>query len=394
MKTVKILSPDVVPIPLIGEHKQILHSEPQGIRAWKLAECISKEFDVTLFIPDVYFPKIEYVDFTKFNFKIKSFSLKAALWNWSKELDDNLKDADFVIVQSNSGIGLINCSVLPKTTNVILDGFISAFSDQSCKLSGSSRIYKEVYWNRFQSQHYDVVQRSNCMLYAINRQYYNYEGQFFSSKKLGWKAFQFSPLLKVPYGIDREDPCKFNKSKRLRIVWFGLVYPYHDIETIIANAHKFENMEIDFVNIVDSRNKTIFNDYFKRYIKDIRSNPIFKIKTFDGDKRNLYTNYDVGMVLAKDWLEEKYSVRCHALDMLSLGLPVLINKGNSLFKELDINQNAIYPISSETIVEDLNDIALLNANSITVSSKTRDYIQKNYSWDVVTAPLIDYIKRF
>ena len=286
MKKVSIISPDTVPISLLNEtpkfitvdSKQInvkdkfTNSLTSGKRAWKLAEEISKtaNFEVTLFIPDINFPPKEYIDFDKFNFKISSYNIKSATWDWSEELDRKLKNENFVIVQSTSGIGFLNCSVLPSEVNVIIDGYAPIFTELPCQLIGYSNIYKKITWDKFHSQYTDLIKRANCILYATDRQLHYYEGQLFSIGKLNWAAFQFSPLLKVPHGMDvsliQKPPVKTN---RLKLLWYSPFNSCSNPEILLESISNLENIDVDFVFIKHPRQDRSYNQYFPLFLINI-----------------------------------------------------------------------------------------------------------------------------
>lgn len=409
MKKVVVLSPSVSPLPLVNTAPEIIKdgnikinfkelfssiTEP-GVRAWKIAEILSadKELEVTLYIPNSNFPKNEYIDFSKIPFYIQPYNIKAATWNWSEELDKKLKDVDFVIVQTTAGVGFQNCTVLPGTVNVIVDGYNPIFAEMPCKLLSSSKIYRRIFWDKFMSQYVELLRRANCVLYANDRQYYYYEGQFFSIKKLDWKAFQFSPLLKVPFGINRiKETQKHQDRKEFSLLWSGSIHLWHEPEKILEQLELLPNVEIRFPCMPDIKYSKFHHNIFKKYFNTVDDRHNVTVSSGnDTLNSDLYSQYDSGILLARDWLEEKYSIRSTVLDMLSFGLPVLLNKGNPLFDELNYLTDSIYPISSNTIYNDL-----INYSTIKpcVSKESLLKLQEQLSWDVVIKPLLEYIKRF
>jgi len=408
---VSIISPDTVPLPLkdnppefITENgkefrlkDKYLRTTGLGKRAWGLAETLSKEsdFEVTLLIPDLNSPKGDLIDRSKLTFEIEQYNFKAAAWNWSEELDKKLLKADFVIVQSATGAGFKNCAVLPGNINVIVDGFVPIFAELPCTILGNSSISRKVFWESFRSQYLNLITRANCVLYATDRQYYYYEGQFFSIDKLNWKAFKFSPLLKVPLGVDIVDKVvKDTASTRLKLLWFGPIYPWYRPEKILEIAADLQSTDIDFIGVKHPRYGNIYNNFFKKFFE---SNPspynVTVTEEFCDDPVELYKHYDAGIVFARDWLEEKYSVRGRILDMISHGLPVIINENNSLFNELRYIQDSIYPTNAQTLKRDIQRYEG-NRSLLTVSDRSHKMLQKNLSWSSVASPLVEYIRRF
>ena len=415
MKNISIISPDTVPLQLTFNAPKIIYENSReysredrcsrstrlGLRAWKMAEELSsdEDFRVTLYIPDIYYPGDEYIVKDNISFIIKTYNIKVATWNWSEELDRKLKGEDFVIVQPSTGVGLLNCSVLPNKTNVILDGFVSMFAEMPCTLLGSSQIYKKIHWTRFADQYRQLIHRVNCILYANDNQFCYYEGQLLSLNKLDWGAYQFSPLLKVPYGLDRKETIieKPEKSKTFRILWYGQVYPWYYPEALIDILADIDNISIDFVNTIHPREKRSYYNYFSKFFEKVSD--ISNIQVHEkalGEKVDLYKEYDAGIVFARDWIEERYSVRSRALDMVSAGLPVLLNKGNPLFSELEMLgiKDSLYPITEKTLVFDIQSLNEDGEKKVKVSKKSFNTINNSFNWEETIAPLKDYIQKF
>ena len=406
-----IISPDTVPLPLkdnppefVTENGQeyllkdkCLRTTGLGKRAWGLANTLSKEndFEVTLLIPDLNCPKSDLIDKSNLTFGIEQYNFKAAAWGWSEELDNKLLKYDFVIVQSATGTGFKNCSVLPGSINVIMDGFVPIFAELPCSMLGKSSISRKIFWENFRQQYLNLITRTNCTLYATDRQYYYYEGQFFATDKLNWKAFKFSPLLKVPLAVDAvEKVHKENTSTRLKLLWFGPIYPWYRPEKLLEIAGDLKNTDIDFVGVKHPRYANTYNSFFKKFFESNASSyNITVTEEFCDDPAELYTHYDAGIILAWDWLEEKYSVRGRILDMISHGLPVIINENNSFFNELRYIQDSIYPTTAHTLKRDIQRYET-NKSLLTVSDRSHRLLQKNLSWSSVASPLIEYIRRF
>jgi len=406
-----MISPDTLPLPIKSSAPETIKEDGKeynlrdkcsrmtglGKRVWKIAEVLAKEdnFDVTVLVPDLNYPGKENIDEASLLFKVEPYNFKAASWNWSEELDRKLKVADYVIVQTATGVAFKNCSVLPSNVNVIADGFVPIFAELPCTMLGSSSISRKIRWGTFVDQYLGLLLRSNCVLYANDRQYYYYEGQFFAINKLDWKAFKFSPLLKVPLGVDIVDRVeKTNNSTKLKLLWYGPLYPWYKPERLLEVLPSLQNTSIDFVGVQHPRYKNIYKNFFKRFFESNSSTRNMNIvEDYCDEPSTLYKDYDAGIVLARDWLEEKYSIRGRILDMISHGLPVLFNKGNCLFNELGYISDSIYPITAHTIKKDISKFEA-NKSLLKVSDKSHKLLQQNLAWSVVTEPLIDYIRRF
>jgi len=414
MKKIAILSSDTVPLPLTENYPttikegnkefetkdKCLRATCTGKRSWRFAEHLSKHanFEVTVFVPDLNMPKKDFIDYSKIDFNIQSYYYKNANWNWSEELDDKLKKFDFVILQSTTGIGFRNCAVLPRTVNVILDGWIPYLAELPCTLLSYRRTYRKLNWTKtFLVQYQDLLRRANCVLYASDRQHYHYEGQFFMIQKLDWHAFKFSPLLKVPYGIDILPKIKTKvdpPSDKLSLLWYGPVYPWYYPELLIEQLKNLDNVQLDFVGIIHPRYRKIYYTYYKKFFDEIEKIKNMSIIEDYCDKPSeLFSKYDAGIVIARDWLEEKYAFRTRILEMLSNGLSVILNQRNTLYEELDFLRDMLFPVNPQNIKEDIVNLAN-DKTKLNITNENIEEMQKILSWENVIAPLIDYIERF
>ena len=413
MKKIAILSPDTVPLPLKENCPETITEDGKkfptkdkceritalGKRSWKFATHLSKidEFDVTLFVPNLNILPKEYINYDEVDFQIQPYNFKSANWEWSEELDRKLIKYDFVILQSTSGTGFQNCAVLPKNVNVILDGWVPFLAEMPCVLLTYNRMFRKLFWaKKMIPQYQDLIRRANCVLYANNRQHSYYEGQFFMTQKLDWSSFKFSPLLKVPYGIDRIEPIQRKESDidKLKLLWYGPVYPWYCPEVLINELKYNEHILIDFVGIIHPRYRRIYSSYFKKFFETAIDAPNIKIvEEYCDDSLSLFKNYDAGIILANDWLEEKYAHRCRILEMAASGFPVIVNEGNSLYEELDFLQSILHPVKLDNLVEDLVNIKE-NKERLKIKDEDLEKVYQIMSWDNVLSPLIDYIRRF
>jgi hypothetical protein len=412
IKKIAIISPDTIPIQLTKDAPELItfHNKTYsikdkctratsfGLRCWNIAEILSKdpEFLVTVFVPNINFPGRENIDFSKIRFDIQPYGLDAATWEWSEELDRKLiqQGFSFVIVQLSYGVGFLNCSVLPNSVNVIVDGYSPILAELPCALIGKQNVFKKIQWKRFYDQYVSLLQRANCILYSNDSQAAYYEGQLFTLGKLDWRAYQFSPLLKVPYGIDINSiEEKETSSSIFKLLWYGSFKSWYYPEKLLEIAESNPNISIDFIGASHPRNNKSYFAYFKKFFTNQKLTNVSIIEDYQDDVSSIYKEYDAGILLSRDWAEEKYSVRVRLLDMLSNGLPVLTNKTNPLFYELYNLKDSIYPLSLENIDSDIKKYYEIK-QSVTVSPDSLKYLQDNFNWTNVIEPLKNYIKIF
>jgi len=155
-----------------------------------------------------------------------------------------------------------------------------------------------------------------------------------------------------------------------------------------------EHVLIDFVGIVHPRYKRIYTSYFQKFFDGAIDAPNIRIfEDYCDDSLSLFSEYDAGIILANNWLEEKYAHRCRILEMVASGFPVIVNEGNALYEELDFLKPMLHPIKLTNIAEDLVQIKE-NKNKLNIKNEDLEKLYQVMSWDNVLAPLIDYIRRF
>ncbi len=412
MKTIVIIASDVVPLPIKKEYLDSLsvqerkefkskytYAEPAGIRSWKFASVLAEKYEVLLLVPDIALPdKLkEIVDFSNIKFEIGSYNYRVSSWNWTQELDRKLKKANFVIVQCNSGSGIQNCSVLPSTVNLIVDGYNILPQELSGKLLTHSMISRKVFWQKAMMLYNDLITRSNCLLVANERQTFFYEGFFYGIGKLNYSTFQFSPLLKVPYGIEKKEFTETNfniSSNNLKLLWYGTVYPWECPEVLIKELADFDKISIDFINIKHTRQPKVFNTYFKSFFDNVPNiSNIQIIDDIDFDLGTAHEEYDFGICLNRNWIYESYVHKTRALEMLANQLPIIINDLDNLNTELDFLKDNIRNVNIPSIKENLITICE-NKKSSKISKDSYETFTNIFNWNNTLLPVIDYIENF
>ncbi len=410
MKTISILASDTVPLPIKKEFldtlsqndrkdfkNKYMYGEPPGIRSWKFAEILSEKFEVILLIPDTSLPDRlnEIIDKSKIKFEIGSYNYRVSSWNWTQELDRKLKKSNFVIVQSNTGSGLQNCSVLPSTVNLIVDGWNVLPQELSGKLLTHSMISRKVFWQKAILLYNDLITRSNCLLIANDKQANFYEGFFYGIGKLNYSTFQFSPLLKVPYGITKMKtwPEK-STSSNLKLLWNGTAFPWECPELLVKELADFDKISIDFVNIKHARQSKVFNTYFKSFFDNVPN--ISNIQLIDDMDFNLEKqaiDYDFGISLSRNWIYESYVHKAKSLEMLAAGLPIIINANDSINTEFDFLSKCIEPVNILNIKNQLFQL-IPNKYSKKMTKEIYEKFTQVFDWNNVLSPVVDYINNF
>ncbi len=403
MKNVCIIAGDAVPFPIKKgvtlqkeDYDSYINATFSGIRCWKFAEYLSKhKYDVTLLIPDNCYPenlfKQDVIDKETYSFRVDSYNFKLANWGWSQELDRKLKKFNFVICQTANGAGLYNCSVLPSEVNVIIDGWTVLPLEFSSRLLSFSKIGRKVQWSNFEHIYRDLIVRCNCLIYANEKQKSFYEGLFFGFNKLNYNAFQFSPILKIPFGVEKKVKIKeeFTKKNYLKLFIEGPISPWDSPEIIFKQFYNSKNVNIDFVTLQHPRQNKIYNSYFKPFFEDIDEVHNFEFSCNSVNK----IDYDYQIVISRNWVIDSYLHRPEILEAISYGVPVITNVTDAIYNEIDFISKSIVatsPMDISKAVDHLFSLPTLHS----VDAQQLQEFTKVFSWENVLLPLFSYLDNF
>jgi len=351
---------------------------------------LSKNFKVTLFIPDINFPGFQYIDKSGLFCEVEAYDYEASLNCLEPSLQKKLTDYDVIIVQSNSGAAFLNCINLPKKHTLIIDGWVILPIELSSALLGYAEEYKKKVWEDLMVKYYALMKRGDCILYNADPHRFYYEGLFFHVGKSDWNSVDRSNLIRVSFGVDHNEKIKrATGTSRLKLLWYGPVYPWYDPETLIKAVSELDAVELDFYAI---RHPRFSNSYYRLYesvFKSIECSRISINLDYRDNHWNLYKNYDAGIILSKEGLESMFSVRTRAIDMISYGFPVLSNDAYPFGKDVDL-ENSIYPLSRNNLKSNLFQYADKKAD-LEISERSFLSIQHSLSWENTTKELVNYI---
>ena len=404
MKTIAIISPDTVPLPIQKDAPEMItlregefslrdkccRATSLGVRAWKMAEQLSKHFKVTLLIPDINFPGNEYIDTSRLFCDVAKYDYELSLDNLEPRLQRKLTDYDVTIVQSNSGAAFWNCAFLPERHHLIIDGWTLLPVELPLSLLGYDEVYKKKVWDDLMLKFYSLIKRGDCILYNADPHKYYYEGLLFHVGKSNWDSVDKSNLIKLSFGVDKNEKIQRNtRSSNLKLLWYGPVYPWYDPETLIKAVSEIDNIELDFYAIRHPRFSKSYHRLYESVFKSIDCPRISVNLDYQDKHWNLYKNYDAGVLLSKEGLESMFSLRIRTIDMISYGLPVLSNDSYPFGDTLDL-ENIVYPISRNNLKEELSRYAGRKA-AMYISEESFSLIQQNLSWESTTKELVNYI---
>lgn len=403
MSKIVLLSPDAIRLPLLSsapEHKEengntfnlkdkCSRATALGQRVEHFAKGLSQYFDVTVLVPDLNYPGKEHIDSNKLCYSIIPYNWFGANWQYSKELADILIDFDVVIIPTTTGTGFKNVANLSKNKLVIIDGWVPFLVEFPCALlSYNDEQVRKEHWAKDVPQYMELMRRANLILYANDAQGHFYEGLSICLGKLDHNSYKKLPIMKVPYGVENKYPShKIKSDDKIKLIWYGSIYPWYNPFPLAEAVKDSKTILVDFIGLDHPRFKNLYKTKYKEIFEEYDG--IKYTTNYNDDPSVMLYEYDAGIIIANDWLENKYSNRCRVFDMISHGLPVIMNEGSPLFAEEVLNP-VLFKISSDNIKKDLDKLCE-NQENLHIQKEFFDVIYEELSWNKILSPLINYI---
>ena len=170
---------------------------------------------------------------------------------------------------------------------------------------------------------------------------------------------------------------------KMKVLWFGGVYPWFDIEDIIDAFNNEELRDAAVLDIVGGSNPFYPKDNMRFNGKYIKAQEVAKkhgllgstINFYDWveyDKRiAIFDAHDIGISVNNIGVENEYSFRLRVADMVGNGLPIATNGGDPLCEQL-LEKNLAYRIDITTkkrLQKSLLDI--VNNKEMVIDSRKR-----------------------
>jgi hypothetical protein len=400
MKKIAIISPDTIPLPFLENCPTSIldkcaKATALGYRVHHLAIELCKNFDVTILIPDLNYPlgHEDKLDINKIKYQIDVYDFNDCIFKSSPLLAEQLKKFDTVIIELASGAGFVDVAQLPKSIQVIIDGWVPLLVEYPSALSHyMDNEEKKKKWALFLDCYSKLLNRADLVLYANERQKHFYQGQSFILGLHNYRNLDNSKLLKVPYGVEKKEKILPKRNTKLKLLWYGAFYPWYNPELLISELYNHPNIDIHFFGTKHPRYKRYYESKFNtNYIESATNFSIIENYSLENPS-SLFSEYDACILISKNWVEDTYSCRVRFFDILSYGMPLIINKGNPIVEELGNLQTIITSIETEHIKENLEVISNHKDLLSFSDGKLREF-QEKFSWGKVISPLVTWIGR-
>lgn len=391
VKSVLLISPDIIAKKMTGP----------AIRYYNFSKELSKNFTVTLFIPNKQ---------TDFNFENENYKV---IYGDKKELRKCIKDVDSVIVQ---GIAFRLYPFLKKTKTPIVVDIYDPITLENLELRKFINLkdrltYHETDLDLILEQlalgDYFICSSEKQkdywlgMLAAINRvNPITYSDDINMEKLIGV----------VPFGINDEDPVKTKevlkgvwnniKKEDKVIIWGGGIWNWFDpltlIEAMKVICEERNDIKLFFMGIGHpnmNSDTTVAQQCIKKSEEYglLDKNIFFNDWVEYSERQNYLLEADLAISTYLNNLETRFSFRTRILDYLWCDIPMVLTEGDYMselvtknnlgicYKEKDINGLAT---SIVEVLDNEDNYDVMKANFYKVKQKFR--------WENVVGPIYEF----
>lgn len=390
------------PVPIPDQEKV----EGGGLRCWGLAKGLranDESVDITVAYHDSYKKK---------KVVTRHESINITAWNLSS-IRSLMSDYDAVIVSYCMGdLSVAVADAIRPDQQLILDCYVPIYLEISAR--NSNDLIGEYHaFNNEINRWSSVLRRGDVFLCANENQKKYYQGVLSALGRINPLTYADEQILIVPYGIYAESPKVTQKpiTEKLKatgakgykkILWFGAVYPWFDIRTLVEAIDDVNKTVPTKLVIVGAKNP--FNahpDFIRRYdelIDFINSNEKYgqEIILQDwvefGDRANWYLDSDLVILINKTGDENELAWRTRLVDYVWADLPIITNGGDPL-SEMLFKANAalkLDDLSREGLTKTLL-TALSSSQKLTEIKNNLSKVRPNLHWNQVCKPLLSVI---
>jgi GT2 family glycosyltransferase len=397
--------------PPLGRRVLVITGDPIGrklagpaIRAWNIAELLSRESEVTL----VSLSGVEPIEapFAITHVRAGDNRGFAALEQW----------ADVIIFQ---GHAMAVFDALKTTSKILV---VDIYDPMHLEQLEQGRELPAEQWSRQVQDATDVLneqlQRGDFFLCASDRQRLFWLGQLAALGRINPLTYDGDPDLEglisvVPFGLSSTPPE--HKSDVLKgvlpgiaaddkvLLWSGGLYNWFDPKTLIRAvadlSERRDNVRLFFQGtkhphpgvpemaiVAESRSLASELGALDRSV-------FFNASWVDyAERQNFLTEADAGVSTHFSHIETTFSFRTRILDYLWAGLPMVVTAGDH-FAELVAAEKLGIVVDAED-VDQLSaalETVLFDEKFIAAAKKNIARVRTRYYWETALAPLVDFV---
>ncbi|MBD3414371.1 MAG: glycosyltransferase [Candidatus Aminicenantes bacterium] len=390
-----------------------------GIRAWELAKCLAKSFEVILAVPDYSYKSSKNKELESCDFEVIDYSLSQA-----DRIEDVGKKSRILIMQGyvlskfpeiKSLSAHLICDLyvpFPLETLFIHQKKIPSIKDREYMYLKDLNVYK------------DQLRHGDHFLCANIRQRDLFAGSLLCLNRINPRYLDHSTVLDqlisvVPFGISPDEPGENRENTRdvlqkkfpgiqkdsVVFLWGGVISNWFDPLTLIKAVQKAaaQNPKIKLLFLSTQHANPLLPKLDMAQQAMELSDQLgltdetvfFNHEWVDYSKRKDYFRAaDAGVSIHINHFETYYSFRTRILDYLKYELPIICTQGD-MFSELAAEKNLGLTVGSED-EEELTRALVTLAEDAEKRQHMRERIQtekKHFFWDRVSEPLVLYCQR-
>jgi GT2 family glycosyltransferase/glycosyltransferase involved in cell wall biosynthesis len=374
-----------------------------AIRAWSMAEALAVDNDVTL----ASLAAIEAISAPFELTKVASDHEFAPLEAW----------ADVIIFQ---GHAMAAFSSLKNSLKIIVADIYDPMHLE--QLEQSRELPRAVWDERVQSATAVLnqqLQRADYLICASDRQRIFYLGQLAALGRINPANYEHDPDLShlidvVPFGLPRVFPKPDRHALKgvlpgievddKVLLWGGGLYSWFDPKTLIRAvaliAKRRPDVKLFFQGtkhphpgvpemaiVAESRD-------LAKELGVLDSAVFFNDSWVDfADRHNYLSDADAGVSTHFDHLETTMSFRTRILDYLWAGLPMVVTEGDYFAEIIDREHlGIVVPADDVASLSAALEKVLFDTKFASTARKNVARVRKQFYWDIVLAPLVEFVR--
>ncbi len=394
--SVLIVSFGPVPTP---QHQTV---EGGGMRCWGLAQGLRDQRCAVTVGVNVAFPlDVDEVE-----------GVRLVNWSLDDEFANLLNSVDVVVASYCMGDpSVFIAAQLAADVRLVLDLYVPIYVEVAAR--DSDDLDTEYTNYMADIERFNVVlNRGDYFMCANEAQKLFYTGILASLGVINPRTYRDDRLIVVPFGVDRAEPVAARNpytdlgltSDDFVLLWFGGLYPWFKIDTLLAAVGRVGPRNRLKLVIVGGRNPFNPNpDFARQYTAavsyaqdhDLIDSSVFFVDWVDyGTRAEWYRHADAVISLNTPGDENALSWRTRVIDYVWGELLVLTTGGDPL-SELLINRGAavrLAGLSEDELTESLDEVVAGYRDGALESVRNRLVeLKKQFYWDVVVEPLLPLV---
>ena len=242
-----------------------------------------------------------------------------------------IKKYDYIYIQTATGVNFNTVSLIPYNigTKVIVDNWVPFLQEQVVNLKRYDNKGKRKF-KQFKYAYDNLLQRADSILFDNIYQLNYIEGYLQQMQGTLEGSKEFYQYKYDPFSVGNRKIYLHNKKiKPRKLLWYGPIYPWYDIDSILNFIISQNKYSLTFYGVRHPRYTSYYNTHIKYKLipSSLVSHNINIIEDFmeEKDEDNLLASSDICVIFDNHQVENRYAVRVRILDLLAMGNIVVTN---------------------------------------------------------------------